>query len=492
MNAMNLLALATGAKPVTPGQTATTQSGQSDAAPIGFMSMFQQAMGQTGSLTAMTAMSTQAVLPGLSLPNALQQLLQTELHTEEGTAESLTAQESWMPQLQALLEQLEMATNGEEQKAVMAAIIPMLQHMMQSMEKMMDMASTVAPVTTSLHENLAGTPSSMNTMMTSELQALQTLHTQLKQIMGQVEGHAEQMKWSESLLKEVKTWLADLEKTNPIVSKLVTTPWSDQQQQEWLTRLSKLVANIAANDQAGKAEGKAPQGSEMSKDAKSAAGIATGIVQGEQTKNQPAHIQPTAEPVIQTEVQSNQGKPLQVAFADTMVKAAPATEISSSSAEQQASSAKMNVKEFADEMMKMVRSMQFQQQQGISEAKIRLMPEHLGHVEVRISMQNGMMTAQFVADTIMGRDALEQQMVQFRHQLQQQGIQVDKIEVTQSSLFGNLNQNQQQFAREGQAQQQGTKLKKGSYEEVDVFDWDETVIRSESTSYYGSTFQAKA
>jgi flagellar hook-length control protein FliK len=70
------------------------------------------------------------------------------------------------------------------------------------------------------------------------------------------------------------------------------------------------------------------------------------------------------------------------------------------------------------------------QANGISEARLTLMPEHLGQVDVRISMQNGQLTAQFVTDNAAAREMLENQLAVLRNSLQSQGLQVEKLEVT--------------------------------------------------------------
>ncbi|RAV03515.1 flagellar hook-length control protein FliK [Paenibacillus sp. YN15] len=69
---------------------------------------------------------------------------------------------------------------------------------------------------------------------------------------------------------------------------------------------------------------------------------------------------------------------------------------------------------------------------GITEARLSLTPEALGHVDVRLTLHNGQLVAQFAAQTAMGKDALESQLAQLRNMLQAQGIQVEKIEVAQS------------------------------------------------------------
>ncbi|MNC48443.1 flagellar hook-length control protein [compost metagenome] len=69
---------------------------------------------------------------------------------------------------------------------------------------------------------------------------------------------------------------------------------------------------------------------------------------------------------------------------------------------------------------------------GITEARLTLTPEALGQVDVKLTLHNGQLVAQFAAQTSMGKDALESQLAQLRNMLQNQGIQVEKIEVAQS------------------------------------------------------------
>lgn len=80
---------------------------------------------------------------------------------------------------------------------------------------------------------------------------------------------------------------------------------------------------------------------------------------------------------------------------------------------------------------------------GVSEAKLLLFPEQLGQVDVRISMQNGQLTAIFHTDTAIAKDMLDNQLAQLRTALQAQGLVVDKLEVSQggpaSQLFGQHN-----------------------------------------------------
>ncbi|SEN41530.1 flagellar hook-length control protein FliK [Paenibacillus sophorae] len=70
---------------------------------------------------------------------------------------------------------------------------------------------------------------------------------------------------------------------------------------------------------------------------------------------------------------------------------------------------------------------------GIAEATISLFPENLGQVDVKITMQNGHLVAHFVTEHAGAKDLLENQMSQLRAALQSQGLQVEKLEVSQNN-----------------------------------------------------------
>jgi flagellar hook-length control protein FliK len=96
---------------------------------------------------------------------------------------------------------------------------------------------------------------------------------------------------------------------------------------------------------------------------------------------------------------------------------------------------------------------------GVAEATITLFPENLGQVDVKITMQNGNLIAQFNTAHSGAKDMLEQQMSQLRAALQSQGIQVEKLEVTQNNtpLFSQFNG--QQGRQPGSSGQQGGRSK---------------------------------
>ncbi|MFE4709707.1 flagellar hook-length control protein FliK [Paenibacillus sp. NPDC056722] len=92
------------------------------------------------------------------------------------------------------------------------------------------------------------------------------------------------------------------------------------------------------------------------------------------------------------------------------------------------------VHRFAEEMTGFITGkLEIVRKGSAAEATISLFPEHLGQVDVKITMQNGHLVAQFMTEHAATKDMLEQQMTQLRAALQSQGLQVEKLEVTQNN-----------------------------------------------------------
>ncbi|WP_066321048.1 flagellar hook-length control protein FliK [Bacillus sp. FJAT-29814] len=98
----------------------------------------------------------------------------------------------------------------------------------------------------------------------------------------------------------------------------------------------------------------------------------------------------------------------------------------------------------------------------LMEAKFSLTPEHLGEIDVKITIQKGQVFAQITAETAHGKEMLESQVSLLRTALQQQGLQVDKIEIAQSQSSGQMLQSSfsQPEGRSGQEQHQQRFTKK--------------------------------
>ena len=108
----------------------------------------------------------------------------------------------------------------------------------------------------------------------------------------------------------------------------------------------------------------------------------------------------------------------------------------------------MNAANFSEEMTEHVlKNMKITLAGGISEAKISLFPKNLGHIDVRLTMHDGQLVAHFAAETLAGKQMLESQLPQLRQALQTQGLQVEKLEVTQNA---NMQSSMFQDGRQGQ------------------------------------------
>ncbi|MEC0240529.1 flagellar hook-length control protein FliK [Paenibacillus dokdonensis] len=118
------------------------------------------------------------------------------------------------------------------------------------------------------------------------------------------------------------------------------------------------------------------------------------------------------------------------------------------------------VEKFSEEMTGFVVSkLDFVKQQGMSEARITLYPENLGQVDVKLTMQNGQLVAQFTTEHAATKDLLEQQMSQLRSSLQTQGVQVEKLVVTQNQSLQSQMYHDGRQPNSGQQQQSNRRSK---------------------------------
>ncbi|MFD1862072.1 flagellar hook-length control protein FliK [Planococcus chinensis] len=89
-----------------------------------------------------------------------------------------------------------------------------------------------------------------------------------------------------------------------------------------------------------------------------------------------------------------------------------------------------------------------------AQIKVSIFPEHLGHLEIRLSTVDGKMAAQIFTSNLVAKEALDLQVYQLRNSLVQQGITVDRIEISQQGTGTNFNQqSEQRFAQQQQKQQ---------------------------------------
>ncbi len=109
--------------------------------------------------------------------------------------------------------------------------------------------------------------------------------------------------------------------------------------------------------------------------------------------------------------------------------------------------------------------------------EIVLTPEELGKVNLTVSVeQDGMMKARFVTENELAKEAIERNLVQFKENLQEQGLKVDIIEVA----VGNF-----EFDRNGQAGEGTQEEKKNSSR---GFMTDEEISQKEETDQLARVF----
>ncbi|MDP4097540.1 flagellar hook-length control protein FliK [Paenibacillus sp. P96] len=129
----------------------------------------------------------------------------------------------------------------------------------------------------------------------------------------------------------------------------------------------------------------------------------------------------------------------------------------------------VHVRQFAKEMTEfVVQKLDIVKQSGLSEATIMLRPDHLGQLEVKLSMSNGQLVAQFMTEHIGAKDLLEQQMSHLRASLHNQGIQVSKVEVTHNESLSSHLYQQDQGSGANQQQQERRSRSRGKEENEDA------------------------
>lgn len=103
-------------------------------------------------------------------------------------------------------------------------------------------------------------------------------------------------------------------------------------------------------------------------------------------------------------------------------------------------------------MDQIMNSMRVQAGDNLTEIQMQLQPETLGNLHIHIASKEGVVTAQFTAETESVKSVLESQVVLLRENLEQQGIKVEAVEVTLAShqFERNLEQGGQEQQQPGQ------------------------------------------
>ncbi len=126
-----------------------------------------------------------------------------------------------------------------------------------------------------------------------------------------------------------------------------------------------------------------------------------------------------------------------------------------------------------------------------SSMELQLNPENLGKVNLSVQSKNGVMTAQFVVQNEISKEAIESQLQTLKDTLNQQGIKVEAIEVTVAAY--SFEQNSKENAN-GQADtKQGHNSNKISLEDaISMTEETEDTISQDITGIRGSQIDYSA
>ena len=156
------------------------------------------------------------------------------------------------------------------------------------------------------------------------------------------------------------------------------------------------------------------------------------------------------------------------------------------------------VEKFTEEVTKLVVSkLDIVKMNGMTEAKISLYPEHLGQVDIKITMSNGQLIATFMTEHAGAKGLLEQQMSQLRTVLQSQGLQVERLEVTHNqSLQSHMyHEGRQPSAGQQQSNQRSKEREDQTDDSLAIAELTEEMndwLSEQVNSEQGNTFTAKA
>jgi flagellar hook-length control protein FliK len=136
----------------------------------------------------------------------------------------------------------------------------------------------------------------------------------------------------------------------------------------------------------------------------------------------------------------------------------------------------LNANQFDQDIVKFIESAVRVQDLGDGmEAAFSLKPEQLGRVDVKVSIVEGTVTAEFLASTQSGKELLETHMQTLRLALETQGFQVDKIHILQGSataLLGSFSQRGDSNGRQTQSDAKKRHVQNVHNQERDYRDFD--------------------
>ncbi|WP_438317607.1 flagellar hook-length control protein FliK [Sporosarcina sp. FA9] len=131
------------------------------------------------------------------------------------------------------------------------------------------------------------------------------------------------------------------------------------------------------------------------------------------------------------------------------------------------------------EMQNLFKRSNFGQAGGTNRLLVKLYPEHLGQVRIELIQTNGVMTARILASTALGKEMLDSQLHQLRASFQQQNLQVDRIDITQTLQDTTRNGRDQAFNQHFKQEQETTEQQQ-NHDPEDEMTFQEYMIELEA------------
>ncbi|WP_059350759.1 flagellar hook-length control protein FliK [Bacillus coahuilensis] len=122
----------------------------------------------------------------------------------------------------------------------------------------------------------------------------------------------------------------------------------------------------------------------------------------------------------------------------------------------QATESPAGKEQLANELVSILKRSTMIQSQNGQKLLIKLYPEELGSLRVELFQKDGVLTARILASTGAAKELLDSQLQNLKHSLQQQNVQIEKLEVVQAlSEQSKLNkEDQHQQSKQQQTEQQ--------------------------------------
>ncbi|GKV55588.1 hypothetical protein NCCP2222_15350 [Sporosarcina sp. NCCP-2222] len=171
-------------------------------------------------------------------------------------------------------------------------------------------------------------------------------------------------------------------------------------------------------------------------------------------KTQPIRIMtdsnPSEQPKDQSNSQSKSEQPIQSAHQAVHQTVTKSEMVTVQSGQTQENRSETLMKE----MQLLFKRANFGQAGGSNRMLIKLYPEHLGQIRIELHETNGIISARILASTALAKEMLDSQMHQLRQAFNQQNVQVDRIDITQS-VQEPTKEREQAFNEQYKREQQG-------------------------------------